>query len=193
MIIIRKFYLLLAYREKAFIGNIGTKRYVTALSLIRKELSIDMKYEFEMPEFLSEEYVKENGVLYDESVFSDEGLWKGILYDKPKDKGGKPFTGILYNMYEDGKIGYYIFFENGYECGPYATFYANGKPQMHLVKSLHGIVGTSYFWYENGNLKEIRIINEDPKDIGWKYIKWNEDGNLTEQGRVPKREEQSGE
>lgn len=143
-----------------------------------------MQYEYEMPEFLSEEYVKKNGILYDDNVFSNEGLWNEILYDKPKDKGGKPFSGLLYFLHSNGKIGYYIFYENGYERGPYATFHSNGNPAMYLVKSERGPIGNTYFWYENGQLKE--IINHYDNDWKYTFIKWNEDGKIISQGEVPK-------
>lgn len=138
--------------------------------------------QFEMPEFLPEEYVKEKGVLYDESVFSDEGLWREILYDKPEKDGGKPFSGLLYTLHPNGRIGYYIHYENGYERGPYATFYSNGNPAMYLVKSQQGAIGNVYFGYENGQLKEIN--NHYNNDWKYTFIKWDESGNIITQGEV---------
>ncbi len=67
------------------------------------------------------EYVLRNGVLYDS--LSDEYYWEnGVnhyerMFDKPMDDGGKPFSGIAYELYPEGNIRGYTEYKEGYQYG----------------------------------------------------------------------------
>ena len=59
------------------------------------------------PNLLSPEHVKEHGTLYDEYIFYSEDEECGPLYDKLPALGGKPFTGLLYELDIEGNLRYY--------------------------------------------------------------------------------------
>ena len=50
------------------------------------------------PNLLSLEYVKENEILYDEYIFYSKNEGCEVLLDKTPELGGKPFTGLLYEL-----------------------------------------------------------------------------------------------
>ena len=52
------------------------------------------------PEILSKEYVEKHGVLYDDDFYQDD-YQIGTLYDKAPEYGGTPFTGLLYELFND--------------------------------------------------------------------------------------------
>ena len=58
------------------------------------------------PDVLSVEYVKEHGVLYNEYIFYSENEECDQLYDKDPSLGGKPFTGLLYELDCNGVLRY---------------------------------------------------------------------------------------
>ena len=134
------------------------------------------------PRFFSQDYVKTYGILFNENTFSENEEPVGILYDSPSKTGGKPFTGLLYTLYPNGNIGYYSIYKNGFEDGETVAFYECGQPSKYSIIHKGGFVGTSYQWYENGNLKK----KLERYDDSWhyKYIEYDEDGNITNQGGV---------
>ena len=124
-------------------------------------------------ETLSDEYIKENGTLFDNVCWEDDDI-----YDKHESEGGKPFTGLLYETYDDGSIAFYGYVTDGIYDGEKVTFYKNGQMKSYCKMKLGGYYGKCYRWYEDGQLKEIREISEDRKHEWIK--KWDEKGVLLE-------------
>ena len=70
------------------------------------------------PDVLSLEYVKEHGTLYDGCVFYSDNEECEALFDKKPELGGKPFTGLLYELDMDAV---YILFKGIYVV-PYFAY-----------------------------------------------------------------------
>jgi antitoxin component YwqK of YwqJK toxin-antitoxin module len=98
--------------------------------------------------YLSKQYVCEHGTDFDEKLwftsYSDEVL------DNPEDEGGKPFTGLAYELHDNGNLGYYCYYKNGFAEGNYVEFYPNGniKSECYMVRGQ--VRGTEKVWYESG-------------------------------------------
>ena len=58
------------------------------------------------PDVLSLEYVKEHGALYSDDVFYLDDFETGVLFDKDPKLDGKPFTGLLYELDDNGILRY---------------------------------------------------------------------------------------
>lgn len=129
------------------------------------------------PDVLSVEYVKEHGVLYNEYIFYSENEECEPLYDKDPSLGGKPFTGLLYELDFNGVLRYYQYYENGFGNGEYVTFYDTGAVASYCVMERFEYVGKLYKWYKNGNLKCYHEKDSNRRDI--KTINFDENGKIT--------------
>lgn len=131
-----------------------------------------------MPVVLTPEYVREHGVRYDESVLYN---WDGEttpMYDKDPASGGKLFTGLLYDQYEDSDmISWYEYYTDGYGDGPYVCFYDTGELLSYCIMKGCGYVGKLYKWHRNGKMKEYHENNDSGRRI--RTVHWDEEGNIT--------------
>ncbi|WHY71947.1 toxin-antitoxin system YwqK family antitoxin [Fictibacillus enclensis] len=131
-------------------------------------------------EILSKEYVIKHGVDFDEELwftsYSDEVL------DNPEDQNGKPFTGLAYELYDNGNLIYYTNYINGFIEGELVEFYKNGN--LKSVKNLiHGQSnGIEKIWYENGDLK---FEGEYKFGIALHYTEWDTQGQIVKQKLSP--------
>ncbi len=130
------------------------------------------------PDVLSQEQIKENGVLYDDSVFYSQDYETTPLYDKGPELGGKLFTGLLYEQfYDSDMISWYEYYTDGYGDGPYVEFYDTGELASYCIMEGYGFVGKLYKWHRNGRLKA--YTEKDDRDRYIKSVRWDEDGNIT--------------
>ena len=101
---------------------------------------------------LTKEYVLNNGVDF-------ENLWgeycSDRILDKPEYEGGKPFTGLAYELYNNGQLIYYCFYKEEFEHGAYVEFYENGNIESIQYMKYGRIRGKEEVWFENGSLKSI--------------------------------------
>jgi len=135
-----------------------------------------MNFDFK-PDVLSLEYVKEHGALYDEYIFYSEDEECGPLYDKSPALGGKPFTGLLYELDIEGNLRYYQYYKDGFGDGEYVTFYDNGAVASHCIMKGFSFVGKLYKWYRNGRLKCFYEKGKNRRYI--RTIKFDENSNIT--------------
>jgi antitoxin component YwqK of YwqJK toxin-antitoxin module len=83
-------------------------------------------------------------VVYDDLEYLPEGLF---LFN------GKPFTGLAYQNYEDGKKWCTINFVEGREHGWDRTFFRDGQLEVQTPYD-HGLRhGVESEWHKNGSLK----------------------------------------
>ena len=129
------------------------------------------------PDVLSLEYVKEHGTLYDEYIFYSEDEECEPLYDKSPALGGKPFTGLLYELDIEGNLRYYQYYKDGFGDGEYVTFYDNGAVASHCIMEGFSFVGKLHKWYRNGRLKCFYEKGKNRRYI--RTIKFDENGNVT--------------
>ena len=129
---------------------------------------------------LSKEYVIEHGTDFDEELwftsYSDEVL------DNPENENGQPFTGLAYELFDNGNLMYYTNYVNGFIEGELIEFYKNGN--IKSVKQLiHGQSnGTERIWYENGNIK---FEGEYKYGIALHYTEWDTEGKIIKQKLSP--------
>lgn len=127
------------------------------------------------PKILSKEYVEEYGVLYDEDVFYQDDYQIEALYDKAPELGGKPFTGLLYELY-NGKLIYYQYYKDGYGDGECVRFYENGDIASYCTMQKFSHRSKSYCWYKDGKLKSFSEVDEKRRYIN--SIRYDEEGNI---------------
>lgn len=132
---------------------------------------------------LSSEYVLKKGIPYD--LLTDEYYWEnGVnhyerMFDKPMDDGGKPFSGIAYELYPEGNIRGYIEYKEGYQYGDDVTFYPSGKLWRYsrYTKTENYI----YEWYENGVISFIKQNHRKDAPQYYRTREYDENGSLLKQ------------
>lgn len=139
---------------------------------------------FDFSRILSAEYVKANGVLWDDYNFTYESYWENgynhyeRLFDKPMDKGGKPVTGLIYKLFPDCTLSGYDYYKDGYQYGESVGFYKSGRVSSYTLFTDSEFY--FYEWYENGQLKE---FSERYRDDNMHYRRmtfYDENGNKLE-------------
>ena len=137
------------------------------------------------PNVLSLEYVKEHGILYAEDVFYCEDYEWEELCDRAPERGGKPFTGLLYELDMKGNLRYYKYYKEGFGDGEYVSFYNTGAIASYCIMKGAAFVGKLYEWHRNGKLKSFKEVDDKRRHI--KTVKLDNDGNiifLMEKGKV---------
>lgn len=117
------------------------------------------------PDVLSLEYVKEHGTLYDEYIFYSEDEECEPLYDKSPALGGKPFTGLLYELDMKGNPRYYKYYKEGFGDGEYVSFYNTGAIASYCIMKGSAFVGKLYEWLRNGKLKSFKEVDDKRRHI----------------------------
>ena len=117
-----------------------------------QQLSRDYVLKHEGITILSLDYVIENGINWNENDDIDYDGYK--ICDL---SGGKevPFTGLLYELFQDGDLSWYGYYKDGLEIKENVSFFGSGE--VHIY---HGF-GRYYEWRENGNIRLARVRHED--------------------------------
>lgn len=136
---------------------------------------------FDFSRILSADYVKANGILWDEDLFTYESDWEnsyyhyGRLFDKPMDEGGKPVTALIYELFPDGTLANYSYYKDGYEYGSAVEFYKNGRVESYKLFTDSEFY--LYEWYETGNIKEFFERYRDDNKYFRRMTRYDENGN----------------
>jgi antitoxin component YwqK of YwqJK toxin-antitoxin module len=130
---------------------------------------------------LEKNFVLKNGVDFDEKLWftsiSDQ------VIDNPENEGGKPFNGLTYELYPNGNLAYYRYYENGLPHGEFVEFYENGNIKTKQYMRHGQTKGKREKWYENGKLKSVA---EYELGICLSYKEWDLNGNLIDEQLEPK-------
>ncbi|WP_410983074.1 toxin-antitoxin system YwqK family antitoxin [Bacillus cereus] len=122
-------------------------------------------------DIVNKEYVIEHGTDFDENLwfasYSDEVL------DNPEDKNGKPFTGLAYELYDNGNLMYYTNYVKGFIESELIEFYKNGNLKSVKNFILGQCNGIERVWYESEALK---FEGEYKFGIALHYVEWDEEG-----------------
>ena len=141
-----------------------------------QRLSRDYVIEHEKLTIFSLEYVTEHG-----TDFGDGELWWDHVYGYYIcDREGVYFTGLLYETYDNLRLKYYKFYENGEEHGLVVKFYPSGEVESYGVNIDKYLEGNYYEWYENGMIK--RFIKQDKINHCYAHIECDENGTIIQQG-----------
>ena len=130
-----------------------------------RQLSRDYVLEHEGLTILSLDEVIEKGRNWDDSIDYD-----GYGYRICDLSDGKevPYTGLLYELYQDGDLSWYGYYQDGLEIKEDVTFFGAGE--VHIY---HG-PGRYYEWRPDGNIRLVRVRNE--KDL---YLHIAKNGKIT--------------
>ena len=151
-----------------------------------RKLSLDYLLENKVITILSWDDVIEHGTNWDE-VELEEITRCNKEYMCYRDDMGYPddmrdysglFSGVLYEIYYDLTLIYYMHYKDGLRDGTEVHFYDSGKVMNYVVSKNNRLVGKSYVWYENGKID--RINDWDQQE----YVEFDEQGNLTKQGKM---------
>lgn len=133
---------------------------------------------------LSKEEVLKQGINFDEELwftsYSDEVL------DNPENEGGNPFTGLVYELYDNGDLAYYCYYKNGFKDGDYVKFHTNGKIRSidYMVKGQTR--GIRKKWYES---EELMYEGEFIYGVCLRYTEWDKQGNIIRQKNSPTQDD----
>ena len=150
------------------------------------KFSLDCLLENKVITILSWDYVIEHGTNWDE-VELEEITRCHKEYMCYRDDMGYPhdmrdysglFSGVLYEIYYDLTLIYYMHYKDGLRDGTEVHFYDSGKVMNYMVSKNNRLVGKSYVWYENGKID--RINDWDQRE----YVEFDEQGNITKQGKM---------
>jgi antitoxin component YwqK of YwqJK toxin-antitoxin module len=127
---------------------------------------------------LSKEYVIEHGTEFD----GEEICWGGDYGDLVCSSEGVPFTGLLFELYRNGNLAYYSYYEKGRQHGLSIRFHVSGNIESCGVFAGGFPVGKSYEWYDSGKLKLIR--DHYKNDYHYKYTEYYENEDIVRQGEA---------
>lgn len=150
------------------------------------KFSLDYLIENKEITILSRDYVIEHGINWDE-VALEEITRRNKDYMCYRDDMGYPddmrdysglFSGVLYEIYYDLTLIYYMHYKDGLRDGTEVHFYDSGKVKSYMVSKNNRLVGKGYVWYENGKIYEINDWDQRG------YVEFDEQGNITKQGKM---------
>lgn len=76
-----------------------------------------------------------------------------LYYGGDEPGGGKPFTGLYYELYPNGTLELYSQYQDGLPAGDCFEFYENGEIKAYSYISRDRLHRYSYSFDEKGNLK----------------------------------------
>ncbi len=107
-----------------------------------------------------EEIIAQGGIEGSEEAYDDEHGFEYsgsdnafLYYGGDESNGGKPFTGLYYELFPNGKLESYAKYENGMPIEDSFEFYENGKIKTYSHFSRDRLNSCSYYFNESETLK----------------------------------------
>ena len=107
-----------------------------------------------------EEIIAQEGIEGSEEAYDDEHGFEYsgsdnafLYYGGDESNGGKPFTGLYYELFPNGKLESYAKYENGMPIEDSFEFYENGKIKTYSHFSRDRLNSCSYYFNESETLK----------------------------------------
>lgn len=140
-----------------------------------------MKGVYMMDDILTKKIITESGTEFEKSL-EYGGPYELAIVEFTKEGEEKLFTGLAYDLYENGNIESYFYAEQGVKQGKYVEFYSNGNVKKIDNMNKSAADGYQVEFFENGNKKY-----ESEYIAGRKmtYIKYDENGSIVEQKTEP--------
>lgn len=141
-------------------------------------------FEFSYDYIMTFDEVKKKGILYDEEKFSFESYWENgfnhyerLFYTDEHDIT-VPFSGLCYELYPNGNIHGYDYYNGGYKEGEDVEFYDNGNILRYenFIKAESKALIIE--WSRDGIITLIRVM--DNSRNRQKVTKYDIDGNIIE-------------
>ncbi|MFJ7934402.1 toxin-antitoxin system YwqK family antitoxin [Sporosarcina sp. NPDC096371] len=132
-------------------------------------------------DILTKEFVLKNGVEFEKHLSFGGPYDLGIVeYDEADEE--KLFTGLAYDIYENGELESYFFIDNGVRQGANISFYPNGSIKRIGNMDKSAAEGYQVEFYENGIKK---YESECIAGCEMTYVKYDDKGNIIEQKKEP--------
>lgn len=134
-------------------------------------------------DILEKEYIIKNGVEFEECLEYGGPYDLGIV---EHDNHGleRLFTGLAYDIYENGNIESYFYVENGVKQGMYVEFYPNGNIKRIGNMNKNSADGYQVEFFEN---KGKKYEAECVAGLEMTFKKYDEQGNIKEQKTAPSK------
>ena len=128
-------------------------------------------------EVLSKEFIIQNGIEFEDYLGYGGPYEQGIVEYTEEDEE-KLFTGLAYDLFENGNIESYLFVENGVKQGQSVSFYPDGSIKRIGNMDKGAADGYQVEYFKNGSKKyeSNRVVGREMT-----YIKYDENGNIVEQ------------
>lgn len=104
-------------------------------------------------DFLSHEQVIISGIEFAGDVCYS-GEFGQQVYTTRMENGGNPINGIVYELYPNNAINYYVYYSDGVPNGERVSFYDDGKVKNYCIMNMGTIDGENIEWYDNGIVKK---------------------------------------
>lgn len=136
--------------------------------------------------YLNKKVVLDEGVNFDDLHYDYDNYGDAVLEGSPKDNQ-KLFTGLCYELYENGQIEYYAFYKEGFIDGEMVEFYIDGKVKSVSHLSHGRSNGVCKTFYPTGEQKSVAI---EVDGITVESTEWDMEGNIIRKKQEPSKWEQ---
>lgn len=132
-------------------------------------------------EILSKEYIIKNGVEFEEYLGYGGPYELGIV-EYSEEGEEKLYTGLAYDLYENGNVESYLFVKEGVKQGRIVSFYPNGNVKSIGNMNKGAAEGYQVEYFEN-NVKKYE--SECCAGREMTFTKYDENGNIIAQKMKP--------
>lgn len=132
-------------------------------------------------ELLSKEYIIQNGIEFEEYL-EYGGPYDLAIVEYTADGKERLFTGLAYDLYENGNIESYFYVENGVKQGKFVEFYSNGTIKRIGNMNKNSADGYQVEFFENGMKK---YESECIAGREMVYTKYDEQGEIRDKKAEP--------
>ena len=132
-------------------------------------------------DILTKEFIIKNGTEFEEYLEYGGPYDLGIV-EYTEDGKEKLFTGLAYDIYENGNIESYFYVDNGVKQGKYVEFFPNGNIKRIGNMNKSSAEGYQVEFFENGTKKYESECIAGREMI---FKKYDEQGNIIEKKPGP--------
>lgn len=143
------------------------------------------KYNFSYDNILTPSEIKKGGILFDDEKFSFESYWENgfnhyeRLFYTDDNNEKAPFSGLCYELYPNGNVHGYSYYNDGYKEGEDVDFYDNGAISKYTNYNKADSTALIINWFRNGTISKIMELSNHGRHK--KYIEYNENGKVITQ------------
>lgn len=143
------------------------------------------KYNFSYDNILTPSEIKNRGILFDDERFSFESYWENgfnhyeRLFYTDDNNEKTPFSGLCYELYPNGNVHGYSYYNDGYKEGEDVDFYDNGAISKYTNYNKADSTALIINWFRNGTISKIMELSNHGRHK--KYIEYNENGKVITQ------------
>lgn len=143
------------------------------------------KYNFSYDNILTPSEIKNRDILFDDERFSFESYWENgfnhyeRLFYTDDNNEKTPFSGLCYELYPNGNVHGYSYYNDGYKEGEDVDFYDNGAISKYTNYNKADSTALIINWFRNGTISKIMELSNHGRHK--KYIEYDENGKVITQ------------